>query len=55
MEGQQNFISTRSVTLDGRLSNKQQWQEMTDADSAVLGCTKAYLKHVKHSKLRVAY
>ena len=50
-----NFISTRSVTLDGCPSNKHRWREMTDADGDVLGCTEAYLKHVKRSKLVEEY
>ena len=50
-----NFISTRSVTLDGRPSDKRRWREMLDADGNEVGRTEAYVKHVKRSKLVEQY
>ena len=50
-----NFISTRSVTLDGRPSNKRRWREMLDADGNEVGLTEAYVKHMKRSKLVEEY
>ena len=50
-----NFISTRSVTLDGWPFNKRRWREMLDADGNEVGLTEAYVKHVNRSKLVEEY